>query len=251
MRYSCALTYDPFAEMAKRGKVYGWTIALWEMGETVPSLFKTTDDYRAEKGIPRTSNWNALYQVMWFPAPVRWLMGLLGVSEHDNSGNKWNMCHYWSNFEIANLDFFRSNTYQDYFRYLDAKGGFYSERWGDAPVHTLAVHMLLPPEKIHHFSDIGYEHDTLWQCPGNAGLDKQLLGNTALGDTGKMTAPSEGGTGCRCKCQENTRRRNINSECTGELTRPVAHHRPSWWQRHRGDYHYAVGNPNNPFWPTP
>ncbi|KAK3496337.1 nucleotide-diphospho-sugar transferase [Neurospora crassa] len=246
VRYSCALTYDPFVEMARHNKVYGWTIALWEVGDTCPSLFKTTDDYRIEKDIPRTPTWNALLQVMWFPAPVRWFLGLFRVREHDNSGNKWNMCHYWSNFEIANLDFFRGREYQDYFRYLDSKGGFYSERWGDAPVHTLAVHMLLPPEKIHHFSDIGYEHDTLWQCPGNAPMDQQLLGNKALRDMGRMTLPSEGGTGCRCKCQENKRRRNINSQCTSELTRPVAFHRPSWWERHNGVYHYAVNNPNNP-----
>lgn len=246
VRYACALTYDPFAEMAKRGKVYGWTIALWEMGDTCPSLFKTTDDYRIEKGIPRTPTWNALLQVMWWPAPVRWLLGLLRISVHDSSGWKWNTCHYWSNFEIASLDFFRGREYQDYFRYLDSKGGFYSERWGDAPVHTLAVHMLLPPEKIHHFSDIGYEHDTLWQCPGNAPMDQQLLGNKALGNTGKMTPPSEGGTGCRCKCQENGRRRNINSECTAYLTSPTAHHRPSWWEWYNGVHHYAVNNPHNP-----
>jgi hypothetical protein len=34
-------------------------------------------------------------------------------------------------------------------------GGFYYERWGDAPVHTLAAAMLLKPEQLHHFSDVG------------------------------------------------------------------------------------------------
>ena len=34
----------------------------------------------------------------------------------------------WSNFEIADMDFFRSPEYQAFFDYLDRKGGFYFER---------------------------------------------------------------------------------------------------------------------------
>jgi alpha 1,2-mannosyltransferase len=33
----------------------------------------------------------------------------------------------WSNFEIADLDFWRSEAYMKYFEYLDAQGGFYYE----------------------------------------------------------------------------------------------------------------------------
>jgi hypothetical protein len=33
----------------------------------------------------------------------------------------------WSNFEIADMDFWRSQTYTDYFNYLDSMGGFYYE----------------------------------------------------------------------------------------------------------------------------
>jgi alpha 1,2-mannosyltransferase len=46
-------------------------------------------------------------------------------------------CHYWSNFEIADLRWFRSPEYIAYFDYLDKVGGFYYERWGDAPVCVL------------------------------------------------------------------------------------------------------------------
>ena len=31
------------------------------------------------------------------------------------NGEVYNMCHFWSNFEIARLDFFRSKEYNDYF----------------------------------------------------------------------------------------------------------------------------------------
>jgi hypothetical protein len=41
---------------------------------------------------------------------------------------KYNMCHFWSNFEIARLDFFRSKPYEDFFRMMDKSGGFWTER---------------------------------------------------------------------------------------------------------------------------
>ncbi len=33
----------------------------------------------------------------------------------------------WSNFEIADMDFWRGEAYQKFFDYLESKGGFYYE----------------------------------------------------------------------------------------------------------------------------
>lgn len=33
----------------------------------------------------------------------------------------------WSNFEIADMDFWRGEAYTKFFEYLDSKGGFYYE----------------------------------------------------------------------------------------------------------------------------
>lgn len=33
----------------------------------------------------------------------------------------------WSNFEIADMDFWRGEAYQRFFDFLDSKGGFYYE----------------------------------------------------------------------------------------------------------------------------
>lgn len=46
-------------------------------------------------------------------------------------------CSVWSNFEIADMRFWRSKAYSDFFEFLDQKGGFFYERWGDAPVHSI------------------------------------------------------------------------------------------------------------------
>jgi mannosyltransferase len=43
-------------------------------------------------------------------------------------GEKYNMCHFWSNFEIASLDWLRSKEYNDFFEMMDRSGGFWTER---------------------------------------------------------------------------------------------------------------------------
>jgi hypothetical protein len=35
----------------------------------------------------------------------------------------------WSNFEIADMDFWRGEAYGKFFDFLDHKGGFYYEVW--------------------------------------------------------------------------------------------------------------------------
>ncbi len=81
------------------------------------------------------------------------------------SGRDYNLCHFWSNFEIGNLNFLRSKEYRAYFDHLDKANGFFLERWGDAPVHSLAAAMFLNRSQVHHFSDIGYRHNSFTHCP--------------------------------------------------------------------------------------
>ena len=60
----------------------------------------------------------------------------------------YNGCHFWSKFEILDLGFLRSAAYTAYFAALDASGGFFLERWGDAPVHTLAAALFLNSSQV-------------------------------------------------------------------------------------------------------
>jgi alpha 1,2-mannosyltransferase len=50
---------------------------------------------------------------------------LTHLSLFRTTNNTYNMCHYWSNFEIADLDFYRPAGYIAYFDYLDRRGGFF------------------------------------------------------------------------------------------------------------------------------
>jgi len=83
----------------------------------------------------------------------------------DNGGETYNLCHFWTNFEIADMDFWRGEAYTAFFEYLDSRGGFYYERWGDAPVHSIAASLFLPKDQIHFFDEVGYEHNPYTHCP--------------------------------------------------------------------------------------
>jgi hypothetical protein len=81
---------------------------------------------------------------------------------------------YYNNFEIVDLEFLRSSQYQAFFGAVNAAGGLYTKRWGDAPIRTLAVQALLPPSAVHHFRGALYWHQALF------GIDWALLMTGAL-----------------------------------------------------------------------
>ncbi|CAJ1383666.1 unnamed protein product, partial [Effrenium voratum] len=49
---------------------------------------------------------------------------------------KWYQQCLMLDIEILRLDWFRSDTYQDFFRYMDSVGGFWLHRWGNNPARA-------------------------------------------------------------------------------------------------------------------
>lgn len=142
----CDVNYDIFQFMQTNNKTYGFTITLLEYPLTVASLWQETKAYtQANPHVLAKDN-------------------LLNWLSYDK-GENYNMCHFWSNFEVADMDFWRSETYQKYFEHLDKSGGFFYERWGDAPVHSIAAALFLPKSEVHFFNDIGYTHPPFTHCP--------------------------------------------------------------------------------------
>ena len=41
------------------------------------------------------------------------------------------------------------------------------QRWGDAPVHSIAVSLFQDKNQIQFFDEIGYEHNPYTHCPKN------------------------------------------------------------------------------------
>lgn len=65
------------------------------------------------------------------------------------------------------MRFWRSKTYLNFFHHLDQQGGFFYERWGDAPVHSIAASLFLSTSQIHQWNDLGYYHSPFVHCPTN------------------------------------------------------------------------------------
>ena len=147
--FYCTIPYDPFTFMRENDKVYSFVISLPEYFETIPTLWDTTKRFCREHPEYVAQN-NSINFI---------------VDDEKGWDGDYNRCHFWSNFEIASLDFWRSEAYLKYFDYLDKDGGFYYERWGDAPVHSLAAALFLPISKIHWFGDVGYRHNPWSHCP--------------------------------------------------------------------------------------
>ena len=55
------------------------------------------------------------------------IVGISGSSTSLSPVNRFLKYSVWSNFEIADLDFWRGEAYQRFFDFLDQKGGFYYE----------------------------------------------------------------------------------------------------------------------------
>ncbi|KAL7331878.1 hypothetical protein PS15p_204006 [Mucor circinelloides] len=112
VKFYCDITYDPFMYMEKHNKQYGFVITLTELSLTIISLWKHVLDYAKTRHIDVNN------KKLAFPYFL------------DKYGD-YNMCHFWSNFEIASLNLWRSPAYRDFFDYLDKTGNFFY-RWGDA-----------------------------------------------------------------------------------------------------------------------
>ena len=81
----CDIAYDPFKFMADNKKKYSFVLSLYEYVETIPTLWDSTKKWIKE-----------------FPQYVAAgnSMGFLS----DDGGETYNHCHFWSNFEVGNLD---------------------------------------------------------------------------------------------------------------------------------------------------
>lgn len=143
VRFFCDIDYDVFRFMRVMQKQYAFVLSMFEYSDTIPTLWDTAREFFDTVELPENSLVNF----------VR------------NPDGSYNLCHFWLNFEIAATGFFRSPTYSQYFEHLDKSGGFFYERWGDAPVHTLAVAHMLNSSQVWWFEDMGYYHAPYLHCP--------------------------------------------------------------------------------------
>jgi mannosyltransferase len=133
--------------MIETNKTYGFTIAVKELKETVPNIFRYASAYKRVNNITSQGLWEMFVEPQPDEPkeepdtspnnrhlPEQILNGdpsrasLPPIDGETMEGEKYNMCHFWSNFEIARLSWFRSKEYEDFFQMMDRSGGFWMER---------------------------------------------------------------------------------------------------------------------------
>lgn len=137
--------------MERNNKTYGFTIAVKELRETVPNIFRYASAYKRINNLTSQGLWEMFVvppndgdekdlpkvdpkRNKKKPLPQEILNTEKGVADIEEidpdsmEGESYNMCHFWSNFEIARLDWFRSKEYNAFFEMMDRSGGFWTER---------------------------------------------------------------------------------------------------------------------------
>jgi hypothetical protein len=125
-----SVTNDPFKQMERTGSKYAFLDRVdYDEAFACMGLWDTTKDFmNANKGILK------------------------------NEVESWNMEVYYTNFEIYDMDFFRGEEYQLYFKYLDSTNNIYYRRWGDHCIRFLGLSMFADLSDIWCIKDFAYQH---------------------------------------------------------------------------------------------
>lgn len=156
------INYDVFRYLEATDRIYGFTVSLYDIPQLVKLLWSDT---------LRWLNTGDNYQYVNKNGAFQWL------TENQQQPQRFKIagyltCHFWSNFEIADMDFYRSEAYDSWFKFLDLTNNFYYERYGDAPVHSMGLGLFADKKRIHWFRDISYFHEPYYNCPK---IEGQLL----------------------------------------------------------------------------
>lgn len=144
-QYFCDFLEDPF-EIMREGKIYAFNMALYEMEQTVSTLWETVYDFMQEHKF-RINNTGSNSGF---------------VTEDEDT---YTYCHYESSFEVVDMKFLRSRAYLTFFDYLDKKGGIFYERWDSASILSIALSLFLPKEKLFFQDSVGYRSGDIQHCP--------------------------------------------------------------------------------------
>lgn len=163
VKFSCNVE-DVFKFMKENQKKYGFVISMFEYRNTVEHLWDIVKEYLLD-------NLHAIHDNSFLEFIIGRPNEKMNITRASLKSvieqSEYNLCHYWNNFEIADMDFYRLETYQSFFNYIDSTNGFFYSRYGDAVIHSIAASLFLDQDEIHFFNDVGYYHPPYHSCPLN------------------------------------------------------------------------------------
>ena len=78
---------------------------------------------------------------------------------------RYSLSIIFTNFAIANVSLWRHHSLvQAWLQTVDRSGGIYRHRWGDAPIHTLALAQFVERDRIVRLRYFGYFHRREYVC---------------------------------------------------------------------------------------
>jgi alpha 1,2-mannosyltransferase len=69
------------------------------------------------------------------------------------------------------------------------------QRWGDAPVHSIAASLFARKDQVHFFNDIGYRHPPFQHCPQGEAWSKRRCSCNPSDSFGTYNLPCFTGKG--------------------------------------------------------
>lgn len=70
---------------------------------------------------------------------------------------------FYTNFELGKVKWFLTSPYMEFYNSLDETGGFYTKRWGDAPVKFLGINLFLSERHIIPVNGFTYQHGAVYE----------------------------------------------------------------------------------------
>ncbi|KIJ49679.1 glycosyltransferase family 15 protein [Sphaerobolus stellatus SS14] len=156
IEFHCDVPYDPIIRVRDAGALYGFVQVNGDSDYVQPTLAGNISEFLSKNShlVPPGANqgfvWHNLPKVM-----------------QGNGGNaEWTRWTFYNNWEISHRSVWESEIYTGLFDHLEHAGGFYYERWSDAPIHSFGVAMSLRTDQVMQFTDMGYEHQAWpYECP--------------------------------------------------------------------------------------
>jgi alpha 1,2-mannosyltransferase len=143
---------DPFEIMQKQQIQYAFTMASDEYEWAVNGLWPFFQQFLNDRNLIPSAAFRK--------------------TQISSSGN-YSLKIIYTNFAIANVSLFRDHPLiQAWLHEVDHYGGIYRSRWGDAPLHTLALTQFIEEKHIARLRYFGYFHRREYICA--SGVEKKL-----------------------------------------------------------------------------
>ena len=137
------IDYDLFKYLEKNNKQYGYVAQIPEHPPVIKSFGKFIESYRKK-----------------FNVEGRFTDYLL------DDKKEYNCKMIYNNFEICKVDLFNNAEGKRFLNEIDKTGNIYEYRWGDAPIRTVMLSLILDRSQIHRFDKVGYHHQEYIQRDG-------------------------------------------------------------------------------------